>query len=63
MSSRTYETSCRTCIWGCKMPVEIIVDNWYKAGASRKVPGRNGMSYEESDWVGEQVTGHRSLEE
>ncbi|HBP64974.1 MAG TPA: hypothetical protein DD730_12040 [Desulfosporosinus sp.] len=84
LSSRTYETSCRTCIWGCKMPVEIIVDNWnpsrrqyrfekfcygpiscklYKAGATRKVPGRNGMSYEELDWVDEEETGHRSLEE
>jgi hypothetical protein len=84
LSARTYETSCGTCIWGCRMPVEIIVDNWnpsrrqyrfetfcygpkscklYKAGPTRKVPGRKGMSYEELDWVDEQETEHRDFEE
>jgi hypothetical protein len=24
----TYETKCTRCIWGCKMPVEIVVDHW-----------------------------------
>jgi hypothetical protein len=28
LSVRTYETKCITCIWGCRMPVEIIIDNW-----------------------------------
>lgn len=26
--ARTYEAKCRTCIWGCRMPVEIIIDHW-----------------------------------
>jgi len=25
---RTYEAKCTTCIWGCRMPVEIIIDHW-----------------------------------
>lgn len=28
LAARTYETKCSTCIWGCRMPVEIIIDNW-----------------------------------
>lgn len=24
----TYEERCSTCVWGCLMPVEIIVDHW-----------------------------------
>ena len=28
LSVRTYESHCTTCIWGCHMPVEIIVDHW-----------------------------------
>lgn len=80
LSAQTYETKCKTCIWGCRMPVEIIVDHWnpskckyryetfcygpkscrfYKAGPIRKVPGRNGMVWEEEDWIDEQDTGHR----
>lgn len=35
----------------------------YQAGPTRKVPGRNGMSWEEEDWVDEQATAHRSLNE
>ncbi len=23
-----YSNKCKFCIWGCKMPVEIIVDHW-----------------------------------
>jgi hypothetical protein len=77
---RRYESKCATCVWGCRMPVEMIVDQWnpsvkryrfetfcygplscphYKAGPTRKVPGRRGMSYEEEDWVDEQETSHR----
>uniref|UniRef100_A0A7C4MQK3 Uncharacterized protein n=1 Tax=Desulfatirhabdium butyrativorans TaxID=340467 RepID=A0A7C4MQK3_9BACT len=25
---RTYDTKCTTCIWGCRMPVEMIIDHW-----------------------------------
>jgi hypothetical protein len=28
LAARTYETKCSSCIWGCRMPVEIIIDNW-----------------------------------
>jgi hypothetical protein len=31
----------------------------YKAGATRKVPGRKGMSWEEEDWIDEEATAHR----
>ena len=31
----------------------------YKAGPTRKVPGRRGMSYEEEDWVDGDATSHR----
>lgn len=33
----------------------------YRAGPTRKVPGRRGMSYEEEDWVDEEATSHRGL--
>ena len=78
--TRTYEAKCLGCIWGCRMPVEMIVDQWnprekryrfetfcygpkscqlYRAGPTRKVPGRRGMVWEEEDWVDEQATAHR----
>jgi hypothetical protein len=25
---RTHDTKCTTCIWGCRMPVEMIIDHW-----------------------------------
>ena len=28
LAARTYDTRCITCIWGCRMAVEIIVDHW-----------------------------------
>jgi hypothetical protein len=28
LSARTYESKCKSCVWGCRMPVEIIVDKW-----------------------------------
>lgn len=28
LAARTYETKCSTCIWGCRMPVEMIIDQW-----------------------------------
>ncbi len=80
LASRTYGATCASCIWGCRMPVEMTIDHWkphirryrfetfcygpkscpiYRPGPTRKVPGRNGMSYEEEDWVDEQETDHR----
>jgi hypothetical protein len=35
----------------------------YKAGSTRKVPGRKGMSWEEEDWIDEDATGHRDPDE
>ncbi len=35
----------------------------YKAGPTRKVPGRRGMSYEEEDWVDEQEVSHRGSDD
>ncbi len=84
LDTRTYEKKCTTCIWGCRMPVEMIIDHWnpsqkryrfetfcygpkscslYRAGATRKVPGRKGMSYTEEDWVHEDATSHREPDE
>ncbi len=84
LDGRTYGTKCATCIWGCRMPVEMIIDQWnpsvrerrfetfcygpkscplYRAGATRKVPGRKGMSWEEEDWVDEEATEHRGPDE
>lgn len=80
LAARTYDAKCSTCIWGCRMPVEMTIDQWnprqkryrfetfcygplacplYSPGATRKVPGRKGMSYEEEDWIDEEATGHR----
>ena len=33
------------------------------AGAKRTVPGRRGTSYVEEDWVYEEMTRHRGLDE
>ena len=84
LSARTYESSCRSCQWGCLMPVEMVVDQWnptsvkhrtetfcygpkscptYRPGPTRKVPGRRGMTYTEEDWVDEEDTAHRGLDE
>ncbi len=84
LDKQTYDKNCIPCIWGCLMPVEIILDQWntgqreyrtetfcygpksceyYKAGPRRKVPGRNGMVWEEPDWVDEENTSHRGPDE
>ena len=80
LAARTYATKCSTCIWGCKMSVAMIIDQWnpnqkryreetfcygplscqhHKAGPTRKVPGRHGMSWEEEDWVEQEGVAHR----
>ena len=28
LDGRTFEAKCRQCIWGCRMPVEMIIDQW-----------------------------------
>ena len=28
LDARTYDTKCTTCVWGCRMPVEMIIDQW-----------------------------------
>lgn len=84
LDRRTYEAKCRSCHWGCRMPVEIILDKWkpeikqyrfetfcygpkscpdYRAGVTRKVPGRRGMIWEEEDWVDQEATAHRGLDD
>lgn len=83
LAARTYSTKCTSCIWGCRMAVEMIIDPWnpkkryraeafcygpkscqyYKAGPRRIVPGRKGMRWEEPDWVDEQATAHRAMDE
>lgn len=35
----------------------------YRAGPTRKVPGRKGMSWEEEDWVDEDATAHRGADD
>jgi hypothetical protein len=83
LDARTYVAKCSTCIWGCRMPVEMIIDPWnpsfryrfetfcygpkscafYRPGPARKVPGRKGMTYTEEDWVDEDATAHRDLDD
>lgn len=84
LDASTYESKCLACIWGCRMPVEMIIDQWnpqkrqyrfetfcygpkscpcYKAGPTRKVPGRRGMSWEEEDWVDDDATSHRGMDD
>lgn len=28
LDAKTYKARCSTCIWGCRMPVEMIIDQW-----------------------------------
>jgi hypothetical protein len=28
LAARTYSSKCASCIWGCRMPVEITIDHW-----------------------------------
>jgi hypothetical protein len=37
--------------------------SFYNAGQTRKVPGRSGMSWEEEDWVDDDATRHRGLDD
>ena len=35
LAARTYDTKCSSCMWGARMPVEIIVDNWNPRGKKK----------------------------
>lgn len=35
----------------------------YRAGPTRKVPGRKGLRWEEEDWVDEEATAQRGADE
>lgn len=37
--------------------------SFYRAGPTRKVPGRKGMSWEEEDWIDEDAVSHRGMDE
>jgi hypothetical protein len=28
LDAKTYKSKCPTCMWGCRMPVEMIIDQW-----------------------------------
>ena len=28
LAARTFNEKCCSCIWGCRMPVELIIDQW-----------------------------------
>jgi hypothetical protein len=32
LAARTYDVKCSSCMWGARMPVEIIIDNWNPRG-------------------------------
>ena len=32
LAARTYDTKCSSCMWGARMSVEIIIDNWNLRG-------------------------------
>jgi len=85
LDPRTYETKCGSCMWACRMAVEMIIDQWkpenrryrfetfcygpkscrfYRAGPIRKVQGRESyMVWEEADWVDEEATAHRGMDD
>jgi hypothetical protein len=35
LAARTYDTKCSSCMWGARMPVEIIIDNWNPRGKKK----------------------------
>ena len=83
LSARTYAARCTSCLWGCRMAVELTIDPWkrttryrvetfccgpkscayYRSGPKRMVPGRKGMTFEEDDWIDEEMASHRGMDE
>ena len=51
LAVRTYEEKCPR-----SRPL-------YRSGPARTVPGRRGMSYTEEDWIDDEATSHRGLDE
>jgi hypothetical protein len=39
LAARTFQQKCWNCIWGCRMPVEMIIDQWNPS--RRPLPNRN----------------------
>lgn len=35
LATRTYDTKCSSCMWGARMSVEIIIDNWNPRGRKK----------------------------
>jgi hypothetical protein len=35
LDPKTYESRCRACLWGCRMPVDMIIDPWKPAAEVR----------------------------
>lgn len=35
LAARTYEVFCSSCMWGCRMATEIIIDNWNPRGRKK----------------------------
>lgn len=35
LAARTYDTKCSSCMWGARMSVEIIIDNWNPRGRKK----------------------------
>lgn len=31
LDARTYAAKCSTCVWGCKMPTQMIMDHWSRS--------------------------------
>ena len=76
LDARTYQARCATCIWGCRMPVEMIIDHWNPSkkkyrfktfcygpkscALHRAGPKRKGISYTEENRVDDDATAHRS---
>ena len=40
LDARTFESKCTTCVWGCKMAVEIIRDHWNRSRGPGNVTRR-----------------------
>jgi hypothetical protein len=34
LSLATYDSKCSSCVWGCSMPVEMIIDHWNPGAAA-----------------------------
>jgi hypothetical protein len=71
LDARIYKTKCQSCIWGCNMPVEIIIDQWTNViGLSLFVMARNPALYIDQvglesyragkGWYGRKKTGSMS---